>query len=74
MTATTPDTTSIRRRLTGAAQRIATARAKQAEAIENARAVALEAIDAGMSERAVTAALGIDRNVVRAWRGKPRTT
>lgn len=58
-----------------AAKRVSTAKAAATAAVEEARALAVAAMDAGLaSERSVAELFGIDRNTVRAWRGKPRST
>ncbi|WP_431231470.1 hypothetical protein ACQ856_18080 [Mycolicibacterium psychrotolerans] len=56
-----------------AGQRIRAAREVELQALEAGQAVALAMLDAGTaSERQVAAALGVDRNTVRSWRGKAR--
>ena len=56
-----------------AGKRIRAARVTQDEAVEAAWAVAAAALDAGTaSERQVAAAMGVDRNTLRSWRGKAR--
>lgn len=61
--------------VTQAGQRLNEARVAQAHAWEEAKHVALAALEDGtMSERAVAEALGVDRNTVRAWQGKTGTT
>lgn len=53
---------------------LAARRTKRREAetkdCETARALAIEASEAGWSERSITAALGFDRATVRKWLGK----
>ncbi|ABW88435.1 HTH DNA binding protein [Mycobacterium phage Evanesce] len=57
--------------LAGAA--IRAARAAELSALEAGKAIAIARMDAGLSsERQVAAAFGVDRNTVRAWRGKAR--
>jgi len=56
-----------------AGRRIAEARANEAAALDEARTLAKEAFDGGASEREVATLLGVDRNTVRAWRGKARS-
>ena len=54
-----------------AGQMLADARAAEDAAMAAAKQVALAALDAGTkSERALAATLGVDRNTIRAWRGK----
>lgn len=49
------------------------ARDAQEKAFEDGRRAAVIAMDAGVaSERSVAEAFGLDRNTVRAWRGKAR--
>jgi hypothetical protein len=60
--------------LASAGRRAIEARDAAAAALEVAKATAIAAMDAGSaSEREVAAKLGVDRNTVRAWRGKPRS-
>ena len=59
-------------RLAAAAQRLAAARAENADAIEEARELARAAIAAGQTEAGVARALGVDRMAVREWLGKRR--
>lgn len=59
--------------LAAAVRRYRRARDTADAALEDGRAAAVAAIDAGLaSERSVAEAFGIDRNRVRAWRGKVR--
>lgn len=60
--------------LTSVGRRIAAARAAERAAIDEAAPLAKQEIAAGASERSVAAELGIDRNTLRAWLGKPRST
>lgn len=60
--------------LSSVGRRIAAARAAERAAIEEAAPLAKQEIAAGASERSVAAELGIDRNTLRAWLGKPRST
>lgn len=55
-------------------RRIAAARAAERAAIDEAAPLAKQEIAAGASERSVAAELGVDRNTLRAWLGKPRST
>jgi hypothetical protein len=59
--------------LSAAGRRIAEARAAERAAIDEALAIAAREIGAGASERQVAAELGIDRNTLRSWLGKPRS-
>lgn len=51
-------------------RRLATARTVEQTALDEARLVALRRLADGVSEREVAAALGVDRSLVRTWRGK----
>lgn len=61
------------RQLRAAQRRIDRAREREAEAVAAAQGTAKAALEAGMSERAVAEHLGIARNTLRDWLGKPRT-
>lgn len=58
--------------LSGAARRIASARAAERAAIDEAVLLAKQEIAGGASERQVASELGVDRNTLRSWLGKPR--
>lgn len=59
-----------RARLTHAANRLAKARSKVDELMENAREIALDALSSGATESEVARLLGVDRMTVRKWAGK----
>lgn len=60
--------------ITAAGHRLSDARAAVESAMNEAREMAVSMLESGaVSERAVAEALALDRNTVRAWRGKPRS-
>jgi hypothetical protein len=60
--------------LTRTGRRLADARGLLDEVVEQAKQAAAAADRSGVSERRIADELGVNRNTVRAWLGKPRTT
>lgn len=56
--------------LRSAGERLRFARTTAARVRDEAKAVALQAVQAGVSESAVAQLVGVDRMTVRNWRGK----
>lgn len=56
--------------LAKAAARLAKARKAEKAALEQARVLAVAAVNAGETEAGVARALGVDRMTVRKWLGK----
>lgn len=56
--------------LTTTGRRLADIEAARTKALDQARTMALDALDRGASERQVAASLNVDRSLVRSWRGK----
>jgi len=53
-----------------AGRKLRSARKAQKDAMESARAAALEALEQGYTEVEVANTLGVDRMTVRKWNGK----
>jgi hypothetical protein len=61
---------AVVRRLELVGARLAAARKEAAQAMSGAKKAGLAALDDGVSEVDVAAALGVDRMTVRKWQGK----
>lgn len=59
--------------LRDAAAEIEAARVAEAAALRTAQRMVRHAAKRGLSERAISEAVGVNRLTVRAWLGKPRT-